>query len=107
MHIRKLFLLASLVISTTAISQENGAKEKAIFSELSNCLKNIPVTEMKTEKLKTTKNLSLLNSVLLHMNHKLGTMPEVNEEYIALYKIANEYCATQIEQVLALGGKKG
>ena len=98
MKIWKLFTLSYITLSSASFAQSQNNIELAL-SELGGCLNEISTKNLESGKSKAVYSTALLTSVYKNMGYEAGSIKEVDDKYIKLYRLANEHCSKQIVAV--------
>lgn len=101
MKIWMLFLLSSIPLFAYSNNDIAAKKEIVLFLKVSECLRNIPHTEINKTEHKTSKELSLITSVIENITMELGTNDNEQIAFRELYKVANKHCSKEIGQLKA------
>lgn len=101
MKIWMLFLFSSIPLFAYSNNDIAAKKEIDLFLKVSECLRNIPHTEINKKEHKTSKELSLITSVIENITMELGTNDNEQIAFRELYKVANQHCSKEIGQLKA------
>jgi len=101
MKIWMLFLLSIIPFFSYSNNDIAVKREIDLFLVVSECLRNIPSTEINNPEHKISQELSLITSVIENITLELGTNENEQKEFRELYKVAYKYCSNEINKLKA------